>query len=306
MGTAGDDPGIARTLFPRRSSRLRFQMFGVETCSFLPDDPSDRRNLARQRQAGHRWLHSLSEQFFVKLVQRPSRTAGPHGRTINFAYDELNRLKTKTYPDSTTAAYTYDLASRLSEVVDSAGTSDSFTYDTRNRLTQASAVYSFISGQTFTRSYGYDDDSNRTSFTYPQSAGSITYTPDSLNRLSSLTDSAGPKFGYSYDALSRRTQMTRSNNITTNYSYDSVSNLLSVLHNAGRPFDGASYTYDSAGNRTAKTDKLTSWTFNYTYDAIYELTQVLLQGSFTTESYSYDPVGNRTNTSYAYSGPRTN
>ena len=31
---------------------------------------------------------------------------------------------------------------------------------------------------------------------------------------------------------------------------------------------------------------------NFTYDSIYELTQVT-QGSSTTESYSYDPVGNR-------------
>lgn len=34
-------------------------------------------------------------------------------------------------------------------------------------------------------------------------------------------------------------------------------------------------------------------TSNYTYDKIYELTQVT-QGANTTESYSYDPVGNRT------------
>ena len=33
-------------------------------------------------------------------------------------------------------------------------------------------------------------------------------------------------------------------------------------------------------------------TSNYGYDAIYELTSVL-QGANTTESYTYDPVGNR-------------
>jgi RHS repeat-associated protein len=55
----------------------------------------------------------------------------------------------------------------------------------------------------------------------------------------------------------------------------------------------AVYTLDSAGNRTAKADKLAGVTSNYTYDSIYELTQVL-QGTTTTESYTYDPVGNRT------------
>jgi YD repeat-containing protein len=57
--------------------------------------------------------------------------------------------------------------------------------------------------------------------------------------------------------------------------------------------DGAAYTYDSAGNRTAKTNEKTAVTSNYTYDPLYELTQVT-QATNTTESYSYDPVGNRT------------
>jgi len=50
---------------------------------------------------------------------------------------------------------------------------------------------------------------------------------------------------------------------------------------------------DAAGNRTAKTDQLAGVTSDYTYDAIYQLTQAV-QGMTTTESYSFDPVGNRT------------
>ena len=56
--------------------------------------------------------------------------------------------------------------------------------------------------------------------------------------------------------------------------------------------DGAVYTLDADGNRTAKQDDLAGVASNYTYDKIYELTQVT-QGANTTESYSYDPVGNR-------------
>src|SRR4029077_13560427 len=68
----------------------------------------------------------------------------------------------------------------------------------------------------------------------------------------------------------------------------------SVLHQlSGSTIDGASYTLDSAGNRTAKTDYLAAVTSNYTYDAIYQLTQVT-KANNTTESYTYDPVGNRT------------
>ena len=95
--------------------------------------------------------------------------------------------------------------------------------------------------------------------------------------------------------------MTRPNGITTNYSYDNLSRLLSVLHqNGSTTLDGASYTVDNAGNRTSKTDQYANVTSNYTAacpersrrNPIYELTQVT-QATTTTESYTYDAVGNR-------------
>ncbi len=90
--------------------------------------------------------------------------------------------------------------------------------------------------------------------------------------------------------------MTRANGVTTNYAYDNLSRLLSVLHQVGlTTIDGASYTYDNAGNRTSKVNQLNAVTENYTYDPIYQLTQVV-QGLNTTEAYTYDVVGNRLST----------
>src|SRR6516164_9471503 len=57
--------------------------------------------------------------------------------------------------------------------------------------------------------------------------------------------------------------------------------------------DGATYTVDNAGNRTAKTDQRTAVATSYGYDNIYQLLSAT-QGATTTESYTYDPVGNRT------------
>jgi YD repeat-containing protein len=87
--------------------------------------------------------------------------------------------------------------------------------------------------------------------------------------------------------------MTRPNGINTNYSYDNRSRLLSVLHQAGgSTIDGASYTVEAVGNRTAKTDQRAAVTSSYGYDAVYQLSQTT-QGANTTETYSYDAVGNR-------------
>jgi RHS repeat-associated protein len=214
-----------------------------------------------------------------------------NGNTIQYVYDALNRLNQKNYPDSTSAEYTYDLIGKILQVSDPTGTY-AFAYDNMGRLIGTTTTYSFLPNTPFTNSYTYDADSNRVGYTAPDGSTNA-YSYDTLNRLTTLANSWAGSFGFSYDSLSRRTQMTRPNGIATNYTYDSLSRLLSVLHQSGgSSIDGAVYTLDSAGNRTSKTDDLAGVTSNYSYDAIYELTQVL-QGTNTTESYTYDPVGNR-------------
>jgi YD repeat-containing protein len=177
-------------------------------------------------------------------------------QTIQYVYDVLNRLTRKIYPDSTEADYVYDLVGKIQQVNDPTGTY-AFAYGNMGRLIGTTTNYSFLSGKTFTNRYAYDAASNRTGFTDPET-GSTTYAYDTLNRLQTLTPPAaisGGSFGFSYDALSRRTQMTRPNSVTTNYGYDNLSHLLSVLHQvSGSTIDGANYTVDSVGNRTAKTD----------------------------------------------------
>src|SRR6266576_1827706 len=97
----------------------------------------------------------------------------------------------------------------------------------------------------------------------------------------------------SFDALSRRTQITRSNGLKSIYAYDNLSRLQSVLHQSGSTtLDGAAYALDNAGNRTSQMPQPSGAARNYTYDPIYELTGVT-QNSTTTESYTYDPMGNR-------------
>jgi RHS repeat-associated protein len=233
---------------------------------------------------------SLIETYNYDTTGNLTSKTDRKNQAIMYGYDPLNRLTSKSYPDSSSVSYTYDLANHLTQISDPTGTSG-FSYDADGRLTQASTTYSFISGHTFNVSSGYDAASNRTSMTDPQNAGT-TYVYDTLNRLTSLTSPQGA-FGFSYDALSRRTQLTRPNNVTTTYGYDSLSRLLSVLHKAGpTTLDGATYAVDNAGNRTSRTAQPSGTATNYTYDLIYQLTQAA-QGGSTTESYSYDAVGNR-------------
>jgi RHS repeat-associated protein len=238
---------------------------------------------------------SLSEYYQYDADNNLTQKTDRKGQTIQYLYDALNRLTQKTYPDTTAVDYTYDLVGKILQVNDPTGTY-AFAYDNMGRLIGTTTSYSFLTSRNFTNAYTYDAGSNRTGFTDPES-GSTAYSYDTLNRLTSLAPPSAfgsGSFGFTYDALSRRTQMTRPNSVTTSYTYDNLSRLLSVLHQlSGSTIDGASYTLDSAGNRTSKTDQLAGVTSNYTYDPIYQLTQVT-QANNTTESYSYDAVGNRT------------
>jgi len=234
---------------------------------------------------------TLYETYGYDAVGNVTSKTDRKNQTIQYVYDALNRLAQKSYPDSTSVDYVYDLASKVTQVNDPTGVYG-FAYDNMGRLIGTTTQYLFLPNQTFTNSYTYDAASNRKSLTAPD--GSITtYGYDTLNRLNGLANSWAGSFSFGYDGLSRRTSLTRPNGVSTSYSYDSVSHLLSVLHQAGtNVLDGASYTYDPAGNRTSKTNYLNGTISNYTYDPLYELTQVT-QGGSITESYSYDAVGNR-------------
>jgi YD repeat-containing protein len=234
---------------------------------------------------------TLSESYVYDAVGNLTSKTDRKNQTILYVYDALNRLTHKGYPDATGVDYVYDLAGKTKQVSDPTG-SYGFAYDNMGRLIGTTTQYSFLPGITYSNADGYDAASNRTSFTAPDGSTN-TYAYDTLNRLSTLTNSLTGQFGFSYDNLGRRTALTRPNGVNTSYSYDSLSRLLSVLHqNGATTLDGAGYTYDNAGNRTAKTNYLNNITEHYTYDPIYQLTQVA-QGTTTTESYSYDAVGNR-------------
>jgi RHS repeat-associated protein len=239
---------------------------------------------------------TLSETYAYDAVGNLTSKTDRKNQTINYVYDTLDRLSHRGYPDGSGVDYVYDLVGKIQQVNDPTGTYV-FAYDNMGRLIGTTTSYSFLTSRTFTTSYTYDKNSNRTGFTDPE-GGSTTYAYDTLNRLTTLTPPTAfttGSFGFSYDALSRRTQMTRPNGVNTDYTYDNLSRLLSVLHKlGGNTIDGATYTVDAIGNRTVKTNHLPGApTEAYTYDAIYQLTQVTQAGPTTTESYTYDPVGNR-------------
>ena len=99
---------------------------------------------------------------------------------------------------------------------------------------------------------------------------------------------------FTYDELSRRTGLARPNGVATTYSYDAASQLKSLVHAVGgAPFASFNYTYDPVGNRTLMTEG--AGTNTYAYDPLNRLVQAIHPPAANpAESFSYDPVGNRT------------
>jgi RHS repeat-associated protein len=177
-------------------------------------------------------------------------------------------------------------------MTDGAGTV-TYSYDGLDRLTGVTR-----SGHSF--AYGYDDNSNRTSETYPDSTVvAYSYTDDEqLHTVAS--NSQTTSYGYDPAGNLASTAYPSGNGYTETDSYDHAGRLTNVDNHAGATvlseFD---YTLDPVGNplEVDQTGAISSTT-TYGYDSLDRLTLACLQAScpLSTDpkvSWTYDYVGNR-------------
>jgi RHS repeat-associated protein len=219
----------------------------------------------------------------------------PKNDTISFAYDAINQLLSKTLPGNQVTSYTYDTAGNLTGVTDP-DSQLTMTYDLANRLTSVSTAGS-SNQPSVTLTYTYDKNGNRLTLVDPTATN--TYVYDALNRLTSLTSPAGATT-YAFDALSRRTAMTLPNGTQTTYSYDPASQVTNILHKivaSSAQINKADYVYNTVGNRTSLTDRRGVQSFGY--DPLDRLTSATHPLTLD-QTFSYDPVGNRTTNGSLY------
>ena len=88
-----------------------------------------------------------------------------NGDTIQYAFDNLNRMQSIQYPDNTGAGFTYDENSNLLTATNE-DAELSFVYDTMNRIT---AVTQSVLSESSVVQYSYNSNGQRTGITYPDS-----------------------------------------------------------------------------------------------------------------------------------------
>lgn len=115
---------------------------------------------------------------------------------------------------------------------------------------------------------------------------SVTYTRDALGRITrkvEAIDGTTTTYEYAYDSAGRLREVNRDGSAVATYSYDANGNRLSGpgavtgaydAQDRMTSYDGATYTYNAAGDLTAKTDA--SGRTAYTYDELSNLFSVLL------------------------------
>jgi RHS repeat-associated protein len=192
--------------------------------------------------------------------------------TINYQYDELNRLTQETLLDGTTITYAYDAAgNRTSKTVTNGGsTTTNYTYDDGNQLTA-------VNGQAYT----YDANGNLTS------NGTKTFVYNEINQLVQVKTSGGTVIAsYTYDDQGRRISVTASGStVYYHYSGDKV-----IYVTDGNNIITADYTYDAAGNPATLT--YGGVTYYYHLDGHGSVTTLTDGSGNIAAQYTYDAWGN--------------
>lgn len=244
------------------------------------------------------------EQWTFDVVGNVStyKTRGAQVKTCT--YDDRNRQTLIDWSDATPDIInTYDAANRPLSTTSSVSML-SHTYDDANEL-MSETQQIMADGGPKSVLYTYDPDGNRATLGYP-SGSSVSYAYTARRQIASV-NSDEISGGYTYDFAGNRLTKSLGNNTTTTYQYDDANRSVRIDHQRDdMSFAKFDYVYDSADNRTSRTETMGEVSFGspadvYNYDPTGQLTEVKYNfdaGMNTEErnvSYAYDTAGNRTN-----------
>jgi YD repeat-containing protein len=181
-----------------------------------------------------------------------------NGTTVNYTYDALNRLASIDFPGTgEDVAFTYDSTSvtygkgRLTGRTDPSG-SYTFYYNAQGNLTKEEKT---INSVLYTTEYGYDNDNNLTSITYP-GGREVTFTLDVTGRVTGVDTTLNSQAktlasSISYLPYGGITGLTYGNNLSLSQGHDNQYRTSSILVD---PILDRAYEYDANGNITSVDD----------------------------------------------------
>ena len=253
------------------------------------------------------WNRTYDANGNLKTLETPAGSSTPTSGdgTITYGYDRMSRQTSVDYSDTTPdVSRTWDLAGRPATMSDGSGTV-TYTFDNADRLTDI-ARPGGGSGLNGTFHYDYDDASNITGRTYPDTT-TTSQTFDDDGRLLTVA-SGGQTTTLGYDAAGNVTTDTlpSGNGHVATRTFDRAGRLTTVENaKAGTILSKFLWTLDPAGNPTkVQTTRGASDTYDaYEYDTRNRLTASCFgvtsgatdcTGAANKITYAYDKVSNRT------------
>ena len=229
-----------------------------------------------------------SLQYSYDQVGNVSTKTDYQGAITDYRYDSANRIVSMRNPDYVEVSYQYDPAGRLLTRILSNGTTTSYGYDDNNRLVSLRTEHangSVVGEESYTR------DRIGNILTNSSSEGTTTFTYDPLYRLTdAVYPGAGNTYNYTYDGVGNR--LTQTIDTTTQaYIYNEGNRLKEIRDgNITGPLVNQFY-YDDNGNMIERRDGIGTLLQSYSTDAKGRIAQMTIGGQPFT--YSYDPMGYR-------------
>ncbi len=230
------------------------------------------------------------------------------GRTITYNYDALNRVVSKTDPDTLTPHVYYGYDNRdlqtYARFGSAAGNGIDIVYDGFGRVKETTNKM-FATPRKL--SYQYDRNGNRTRVTHPDGQY-FTYDYDKLDRITQIKENGSAVLTTNvYNNRGLPDAMTRTG-ATTNYSYDAASRPSGSVHNLGGTYGDVTYGfgYNTASQIVSKSISNKAYITNSHYNIDRQYTTNGLNqytGTNTGATFTYDANGNLTTdgtTTYAY------
>jgi RHS repeat-associated protein len=192
-GTGCSSPPSSDATSPWRVRRFSYDSLSRLTQATNPES------------GGISYTYDNDGNVLTKVAPKPNQT-GTLTVTTTFTYDNLHRLKQKSYNDGTaTVSYVYDGATpptgcsppaltdsnaklNRTAMCDGAG-SASWSHDSMNRVLSEKRILNALAAKTFT--YTYNADGSLHTLAYPSTGKTISYEYNSAARLIYAKDIAG-------------------------------------------------------------------------------------------------------------------
>lgn len=257
-----------------------YEYNGNSKLTKITDDAGNVRNLTYNG-LGHRLtiedLHDTSDGTYGTWTYtyddsgNISSVVDPKSQTVDFTYDDTNRVLTENYTGSagTEITYTYDSCSEGIGHLCTASSTDAVSAFTYNAIGLPVTQTRTIGGVAYVTSYAYDRLGNITTLTYPDNS-QVAYSHNTAGQLEAISQKEGTGSfvpivsDFDYAPTGKVSYKALGNGVSSTYTFDAtklyrLTNILTVATSSGESLLGggglgfASDPYESLAQASEET-----------------------------------------------------